>query len=279
MNDLAELLQWLVKRVQVQHDLNVSVDFSGDMMLQSEALATFLFRAAQEMLVNAVQHGQVREATIRAARIGRYVCVSVADRGRGFDPQALRETSGIGLLSIRERVELLGGRMVIKSANAKGSRLSIVVPDAPGGSNGEDTAEEVAGLPGTVGLPSGPDVLRVLLVDDHDLVRRGLAALLQEAPGIELVGQAADGREAVNLAMDLQPDVVIMDASMPVMSGEQATRQIKAVLPGTRVVALSMYDEADKREKMLLAGAEGYILKTVGADDLIAALRRQPTNS
>ena len=279
MNDLAELLQWLVKRVRAQHDLNVDADISGDLMLQSEALATFLFRAAQEMLFNAVQHAHVREATIRAGRIGRYVCISVADRGRGFDPQALRETSGIGLLSIRERVELLGGRMVIKSANAKGSRLRIVVPDALGGGNGEHTTEEVAGLPVPVSPPSAPGTLRVLLVDDHDLVRRGLAALLEEAPGIELVGQAGDGREAVNLAMDLHPDVVIMDASMPVMNGDQATRQIKALLPGTRVVALSMYDEADKREEMFRAGAEGYILKTVSADDLIAALRRRQAHS
>ena len=97
--------------------------------------------------------------------------------------------------------------------------------------------------------------------------------MLREAPGIELVGEAADGREAINLAVDLRPDVVIMDVSMPLMRGDQATRQIKTHLPETRVIALSMYDEADKKERMFEAGAEGYILKTVSAEELLAAIR------
>ena len=131
MNDLAEVLRWLVNRVQAQQGLSVNVDVSGDMMLHSEALAMFLFRAAQEMLFNVVKHAQVREAAIRVRRIGRYVCLSVSDQGRGFDPQELKETSGVGLFSIRERTELLGGRMKVKSTKGKGSRFSIMVPDGP----------------------------------------------------------------------------------------------------------------------------------------------------
>ena len=131
MNDLAEVLQWLVNRVRTQHGLIVKVDVLGDMTLHSEALAMFLFRAAQEMLFNVVKHAHVSEAAIRVRRIGRYVCLSVSDRGRGFDPQELKETSGVGLFSIRERTELLGGRMKIKSAKGQGSRFRIVVPDGP----------------------------------------------------------------------------------------------------------------------------------------------------
>jgi NarL family two-component system response regulator LiaR len=121
--------------------------------------------------------------------------------------------------------------------------------------------------------------LRILLVDDHDVVRAGLAALLREAPGIELVGEAPDGREAINMAIGLGPDVVIMDVSMPLMSGDQATRQIKARLPQTRVIALSMYDEAEKKERMFEAGAETYILKTVSAEELLAAIRGDGADS
>jgi len=129
MNDLAELLHWLAKRVRTQHHLTVDVDISGDATLRSEAMTMFLFRAAQELLFNVVKHARVTEAAIRVRRIGRYVCLCVSDHGRGFDPQQLKETAGFGLFSIRERVELLGGRMKIKSAEGRGSTLHIVVPD------------------------------------------------------------------------------------------------------------------------------------------------------
>ncbi len=129
MNDIAEVLQWLAGRMQTNHGLAVRVDVRGERKLQSEALTMFLFRAAQEMLSNVVRHAEVHEAAIRVRRIGRYVSLSVSDRGCGFDPQELRETSGFGLLGIRERVELLGGRMKIRSIKGKGSRFHIVVPD------------------------------------------------------------------------------------------------------------------------------------------------------
>ncbi len=281
MNDLAEVLQWLANRVRAQQGLSVSLNLRGDMMLHSEALATFLFRATQEMLFNVVKHAHVREAAIRVRRVGRYVCLSVSDQGRGFDPQELKETSGMGLFSIRERTGMLGGRMKVTSAKGKGSRFSLMVPDGPKPEDRrqktEDGRQESKDglLSSVLRHPSSGPVLRVLLVDDHDVVRAGLAALLREASGIELVGEARDGREAINLANDLQPDVVIMDVSMPLMGGDQATRQIKAHLPQTRVIALSMYDEAEKKQKMFEAGAEGYILKTISAEELLATIRGQ----
>jgi len=129
MNDLAEVLRWLAREMGAKHGLTVHVDVLGDAFRQSEALTMFLFRAAQEMLFNVIKHAQVNEAEIRVRRISRCLCLSVADRGCGFDPQDLKESSGFGLRSIRERVALLGGRMKIKSAEGQGSRFHIVVPD------------------------------------------------------------------------------------------------------------------------------------------------------
>ncbi len=279
MNDLAEVLQWLTHRIRAQQGLSIDLKSSGDMMLHSEALATFLFRAAQEMLFNVVKHAHVHEAAIRVRRFGRYVGLSVSDEGQGFDPQELKETSGIGLFSIRERTELLGGHMKVRSARGKGSRLRIVVPDSPKAGKGEGTAANAPYTSAAASPASSRGAVRVLLVDDHDVVREGLAALLREAPGIELVGVAPDGRTAINLAAELRPDVVIMDVSMPLMSGEEATRQIKSFLPRTRVIALSMYDEVEKKQKMFEAGAESYILKTVSAEELLAALRSKESDS
>ena len=241
-----------------------------------EPLKAFLYRTAQEMLFNVVKHARVRAAAVRVRRLRRYVCLSVSDQGRGFDPQELRETPGVGLFSIRERTESLGGRLRVKSAKGAGSTFRITVPDSQPVAAPPVSAVNLP-QPGAAGPPSG-GALRVLLVDDHDVVRAGLAALLRDTPGIELVGEAPDGRQAINLAAELRPDVVIMDVSMPLMSGEEATRQIKTHLPQTRVIALSMYDEAEKKEKMFEAGAEGYLLKTVSAAELLAALRGPSTD-
>ena len=100
-----------------------------------------------------------------------------------------------------------------------------------------------------------------------------------EQHDVEVVGEAANGREAVDMAHRLQPDVMMMDVAMPLMNGDEATRQIKTHLPGTRVIALSMYDEPDMMEKMLRAGAEGYILKTAPSEELLAAIRGEVPDS
>ena len=113
----------------------------------------------------------------------------------------------------------------------------------------------------------------MLLADDHEIVRQGLVALLSEEDTVEIVGEAANGREAVDLADRLQPDVVIMDVSMPVMSGDEATRQIKRHLPQTRIIALSMYEDPRRWSRMHQAGAESYVLKTAPSEELLAAIR------
>jgi DNA-binding NarL/FixJ family response regulator len=113
----------------------------------------------------------------------------------------------------------------------------------------------------------------VLLADDHEIVRQGVRSLLSEQHDVTVVGEAANGREAVDLAHRLKPDVIIMDVSMPLIEGDEATRQIKAYLPRTRVIAHSMYAQADKIEAMSQAGAERYVLKTAPAEELLAAIR------
>jgi len=278
MNDLGEVLRWLADRMRAQHGLRVAVAISGEATLRSEALTMFLFRAAQEMLFNVVKHARVHEAALRVRRRGRRVYLCVSDRGRGFDPQEFNETAGFGLLSIRERVELLGGRMKIKSTKGRGSTLCLVVPDSEKPEDRRPKTEE--GLPSSVVRPpSSRRALRVLLADDHEVVREGLALLLKETPDLEVVGEASNGQEAIDLACTLQPDVLIMDVSMPVISGAEATRRIKERLPEVRIVALSMYEDAEAIERMHQAGAESYVLKTAPSEELLAAIRGRESDA
>jgi DNA-binding NarL/FixJ family response regulator len=119
-----------------------------------------------------------------------------------------------------------------------------------------------------------PDKISVLLVDDHSLVRRGFRRILEDEPDIEVTGEAGDGAEAVRLAKELQPNVVVMDCAMPNMNGLQATRRILEQQPQTLVLMLSMHPEETLVRQALDAGARGYVLKNAVDLELGAAIRR-----
>jgi len=116
-------------------------------------------------------------------------------------------------------------------------------------------------------------MIRVLVVDDHHLVRVGLITLLDAADDIEVAGEAADGQQALEVAAAASPDVVLMDLSMPVMDGVSATRALLSELPETRVVALTSFSDRQRVTDILAAGATGYVLKDSRPDDLLAAVR------
>ncbi len=116
-------------------------------------------------------------------------------------------------------------------------------------------------------------MIRILVVDDQDIVRQGLSVILKHQPGVEVVGTAANGREAVSMVERTQPDVVLMDLKMPEMNGVQATREITDRFPGTKVVVLTTYDADDWVFDAIKAGARGYLLKDSSSDDIVAAIR------
>lgn len=115
--------------------------------------------------------------------------------------------------------------------------------------------------------------IRVLLADDHALVRQGFRLILSAQPDIEIVGEAGNGRETLELAEKLHPDVVVMDVAMPEMNGIEATRRLTALSPRTRVLALSMHKDSVYVREILRAGARGYLLKDAIDRDLVAAVR------
>lgn len=120
--------------------------------------------------------------------------------------------------------------------------------------------------------PSSP-LIRVLVVDDHRVVREGLACVLADEQDMEIIAEARDGHEACALAMKLQPDVVLMDVSMPRLNGRDATRRILREVPLVRVIGLSMHSEGDMEQEMLEAGACMYLCKDGPVEALIAAIR------
>src|ERR1700721_2888886 len=113
---------------------------------------------------------------------------------------------------------------------------------------------------------------RILIADDHDVARKGIRSLLESHPGWEICGEAKDGREAVDLAVQQKPDVLLLDIGMPNLNGLDAARQILAIMPDARILILTIHDSEQVVREVLAAGAKGFLLKSDAGRDLLAAV-------
>jgi DNA-binding NarL/FixJ family response regulator len=123
------------------------------------------------------------------------------------------------------------------------------------------------------GTRTQPRTIRVVIADDHAIVREGLRVLVSAHPGLDVVGEAADGQEAWQLSCDLEPDVIVLDLSMPVMGGAETTERITKDCPNVRILALTMHEEKGYVSRLLRAGAAGYLLKRSASSELVRAIR------
>jgi CheY-like chemotaxis protein len=274
-------LQWIVKFYSEQFGLDVELDANSGEYFESKTIKVFLFRSVQELLFNVVKHAGVKSARVSLA--GRQGClvVTVSDQGQGLDPDILDSGGtpfGLGLLSLRERARYIGGDLAIQSAAGQGSRFILTVPFSI------DPQPRVAAVR-RHGEPAASDMsiaesgaTRVLFVDDHKVMRQGLINLVGAQPGIDVVGEASNGREAIDRVRQLKPDVVIMDVSMPEMDGIEATRRIKAEWPEVRVIALSMVADENISRAIQEAGAEAFVSKTASSTGLLRAIFGMPQN-
>jgi DNA-binding NarL/FixJ family response regulator len=137
----------------------------------------------------------------------------------------------------------------------------------------EHAATVLPATPRRRGGDSAARRITVMLVDDHTLIRQGVRVLLEAEADIVVVGEAEDGRHAVEMALDLHPDVVVMDIAMPLLNGIEATRQILAALPKTRVLVLSAHSDEEYVDRVTALGAAGYVLKQSSLHDLATAIR------
>jgi len=273
---LIAALDWLARWMGEKHGLRVEVELDRGAEPADEAVRLTLFEAARELLRNVATHARVRHARLLARRDGHgQVQLLVRDEGRGFEAAEVlagpsREGRGFGLFGLRERIAWLGGQLVIDAAPGAGTTVTVTVPARLD----ERVIAPVAAAPARLAeLPSGPTDIRVLLVDDHEMVRQGLATMLDFEPDIVVVGEAANGREALRLTHALRPDVVIMDITMPVMDGLEATRRISAEVPGVRVIGVSLHESSDMARAMQEAGAVGFLSKAGPTDRLVHEIR------
>lgn len=281
---LVGAIQWLAREFNQKHNLSVELELEAEAEPNDEGTRVFVFEAIRELLLNVVKHAQTPSAHVRLASLGQeQLQAVVSDTGMGFDASRLESrgpNTGFGLLSIRERLEVMGGRLEIDSATGKGTRVILEVPRGPAVTSAERAREAVAVASSmaldtgqtSVPAPSAFNIVRVLVADDHRVVREGLITVLHDQPDIEVVGEAADGQQAFELALCMKPDVVLMDVTMPGVDGIEATRRITRAMPEVRVIGLSMHKRDDMAAAMREAGAANYLSKEVAADELVAAV-------
>jgi PAS domain S-box-containing protein len=255
-------LQWLARWTKQRHGLEIDLKVDERLNVANEEMRILLFQSVRELLFNVIKHARVQQASVTVSVMNDQLRIVVSDQGIGFDPAAIGpQSGGFGLFSVQERLLSLGGRIEIDSKPGRGSRFSLVVPLS-------GAAVEAEGV-------SAPEArrIRILVVDDHVIMRQGLAHLLKAQPDMEVVGEASNGESAIKMARQFLPDVIVMDVSMPVMSGADATRVIHSEMPDVQVIGLSMFDEEEKAETMRKAGAVRYLTKTGPSNTLIAAIR------
>jgi CheY-like chemotaxis protein len=237
-----------------------------------------LFRSVRELLFNIVKHSGVNSAIVEAGIVDHRIRISVKDEGKGFDPVATEAKdgviSGFGLFTIKERVMFIGGRFDIESAPGKGCAVILEIPKKIQQKKFSEQVESGAiNRQQTPGCQIQSSKVRILLADDHAVVRQGLSNILKEKEDFEIVGEAANGREAVRLAKELYPDIILMDVSMPEMDGIEATMHISKSLSHTKIIGLSMHDDDETRDRMINAGASAYMYKASQAEELIEVIR------
>lgn len=274
---LCTALKWLAGQLKEQFGLKVDLDLDTSQQFESKSLNIFLFRAVQELLFNVTKHAGVDSARVVLSVSDQGLNITVSDQGRGFNPEILDSTekTGLGLLSLRERVQTMGGSLLLESVPGQGSSFVLQIPSEmvktrkgrPWGMAGEQPISRKSRIGST-----DKKGLRVIFVDDHKVMRQGLINLIAEQPGIRVVGEAANGREAIERVRQLLPDVVVIDTLMPEMDGEEATRRIKAEWPDVRIIGLSMLEDEHIAQAMKKAGAEAFLSKTVSPDELLKAI-------
>ena len=288
---LAAALKWLGEQMRQQYRLTVKVEVQDRLSVSlPDDQSVLIFQSIRELLINVAKHARVDMATVRMTQDADLLRIAVIDEGLGSEAGSAHGglSSKFGLFSIRERMRALGGTFEFTSTPGKGTMAILTLPWREGETVDRElvredvkTPEAAPALNRSAFTPSQDEFqqddvkrIRVMLVDDHALVRNGLSSVLRYHTDLQVVGEAADGQEAVALAATLRPDVVIMDVNMPKMDGVEASRRIKRDLPSTIVIGLSMHDGGQHEAAMRDSGAAAYLTKDSAADRLIETILR-----
>jgi signal transduction histidine kinase/CheY-like chemotaxis protein len=281
---LKSALGWYIDGFSKRSNIAVKMNIPRALPRLSRDKEIAIFRVVQESLTNVLKHAGSAEARIHAEVKDGYLRLCIEDAGHGFCTQLVNSanpekvTFGVGILGMRERLQQLDGSLEIESTPF-GTQVRVCVPlgVVGGDASAQETTSEMAA---PVAAPTRdqaashePARMRILIADDHELMRRGIQNLLEGQTDLQVCGEATDGLETVLKARQLHPDLVIMDLSMPRLGGFSAAQQIREWRPSTKILIFTNCPYSYVESMIRTLGCDGYVSKARASADLIRAIR------
>lgn len=272
---LASAVHWYAEGFQKRSSIKLEVEVDADLPRLPADAETTLFRVVQESLTNVHRYSGSSSAKIRISKSSGEVLLEVIDYGHGIKSGTARAKLdgpaplGVGIPGMRERLHQLGGELIVDFGTS-GTRVAATLPIRKSADGESDESQSSLSLT----IRSAEDARRrILIADDHELMRRGLRGLLESHDEWAVCGEAVEGNEAVRKSTELRPDLVIMDVNLPGLSGIEAAQQIRLEREAAKILFFTVHDSDEIIREIVGVGALGYVAKSRASQDLIEAVR------
>ncbi|MBZ5642180.1 MAG: response regulator [Acidobacteriia bacterium] len=275
---LSSAVKWYAEGFGRRTGIEVTVDIEDFARLPPDVEVT-LFRVIQESLTNIHRYSESPKAVVQVKIKENELELQIRDFGKGVRPDILNPRSGqvvplgVGIQGMKERMRQLSGKLGITSKQKQGTLVTATFPIAK-----TETSHPIESAPPVPVSISGaqsrnPSRKQILIADDHELLRRGLRAMLEKEASWEICGEATNGQDAVNQAIALSPDLVILDINMPTLNGLAAVRQILRNRPHTKILIFTVHESEQTIKEIRAAGAHGYLSKSNASAHLLQVVR------
>ncbi len=264
--------RWFIGQNIKQLGLTVDVQAGDYEEITNQNINVMLYQCVRELIFNIIKHAQVSKAILIFSTINGQSQIQINDLGCGFVVSNARRrkdgtTKGVGLLGIGERLRAIGGKYNVVSNLGRGTSVTLTIPrqkTKPFPSSDDDVTKNPSNLKANI---------RILVVDDHKLVRQGIINALSAEKDISVIGQAENGLEAVSKVRELKPDIVVMDLNMPVMNGSEAARTLREKKSKVKIIIISVNADKQSEKTVLEAGADAFLSKSSDLDELLSVIR------
>lgn len=275
---LPSAVKWYTQGFQKRTGIRVDVEVANDLPRLRPDAEVALFRVVQESLTNVHRYSGSPAAYVRVRREKDDFKLEIGDFGKGMKMERGKARNGamaplgVGIQGMRQRIRQLSGHLEIVSRLGKGTVVAAALPiQELSLSVEEQKATPEVGEMKTAG--DKKSTARILVADDHEMLRRGVRSMLENEPDLEICGEAIDGIDAIEKTLKLKPDLVILDVNMPALNGLAVVRQILRAAPETKVLIFTVHDSEQTAQESFHAGAHGFLSKGKAGRELVAAVK------